>query len=218
MGDIDLVVRYLPVLIAGTITTLKLSGLSLVFGTILGLVVGLGRTSRGRIPHALATAYVELFRSVPILLQLFFIYYALPILFRIDIPSYPAAIAALSIYCSAYMAEVVRTGLQSVAAGQWEAASSLGMDHPAVLRYVIIPQAVRVAIPPAIGVYVFTIKDSSLASVIGFTELTGSGLAIRESAFGHGTFGVLMTVAGIYFVLAFSLSLLGQYAHRRIRI
>lgn len=218
MGDVDLVLHYLPVLASGAVTTLQLSSLSLVLGTILGLVIGLARTSHRRTPRVLATGYVELFRSIPILLQLFFIYYALPILFRLDIPSYPAAIAALSIYCSAYMAEVVRTGIQSVAVGQWEAAASLGMDYLTMLRYVVIPQAVRVAIPPAISVYVFTIKDSSLASVIGYVELTGSGLAIRESAFGHSTFGVLMTVAGIYFLMAFSLSLLGHYAHRRVRI
>lgn len=218
MADINLVVGYLPVLLAGAVTTIELSSLALIFGTILGLLVGLARNSRRRWLRVFATGYVELFRSVPILIQLFFIYYALPLILRIDIPSYPAAITALSLYCSAYMAEVVRAGIESVHHGQWEASLSLGMTYTKAIRYVILPQAVRVALPPAISVYVFTIKDSSLASVIGYVELTGAGLAIRESAFGAGTFGVLLTVAGIYFFMAFSLSLFGQYVHRRIRI
>ncbi len=218
MGDFQTVVHYFPVLLAGAVVTLKLSSLSLLIGTLLGIIVGLMRSSRHRLLRLPASLYVEIFRSVPILLQLFFVYYALPLVVGIDLPSYPAAITALSLYCSAYMAEVVRTGVESVARGQWEASYSLGMRYLSALRYVIMPQALRVALPPAIGVYIFTIKDSSLASVIGYLELTGSGLAIRESNFGQSTFGVFMVVAAIYFIIAYSLSLAGQALERRIRI
>jgi len=116
------------------------------------------------------------------------------------------------------LAEVVKTGIESVARGQWEASSSLGMRYLGAVRYVILPQALRVALPPAVGVYIFTIKDSSLASVIGYLELTGSGLAIRESSFGRGTLGVLMVVAAIYFIIAFSVSSVGQSLERRIKV
>jgi polar amino acid transport system permease protein len=216
--DLKLVIDYLPVLLAGAITTLQLASAALVGGTILGFFVGLMRSSRLRWLRWPATAYVELFRSVPILLQLFFVYFALPLLLRIDVPNYAAAVTALSLYSSSYMAEVVRTGVESVAHGQWEASYSLGMRYPAVLRFIIVPQAIRVAVPPAIGVYVFTVKDSSLASIIGYLELTGAGLAIRETGFGQGTLGVLLAVAAMYFVLAYSLSLGGRYLERRIRI
>lgn len=208
--DLSLVISYFPVLLGGAFTTLQLAGAALLGGTILGLVVGLMRTSQLPWLRWPAAAYVEFFRSIPILLQLFFVYFALPLLFRIDVPSYPAAVIALSLYSSSYMAEVVRTGVESIAHGQWEASFSLGMRYPAVLRHVILPQAIRVAVPPAIGVYVFTVKDSSLASIIGFRELTGTGLAVRETGFGQGSLGVLLVVAAMYFVIAFSLSRLGR--------
>jgi len=113
------------------------------------------------------------------------------------------------------MAEIVRSGIQSVAKGQWEAARSLGLSYYRTMRHVVLPQALRVMIPPTIGVYVSTIKESSLASIIGFVELLGQGMAIRESNAGRSTADVLVAVAFGYFVMCFALSRLGLYLERR---
>ena len=132
-----------------------------------------------------------------------------------DIPPYPAAISALSLHCSAYMAEIVRSGIQSIPKGQWEAAASLGLPYYRTMRLIVLPQALRVMIPPTIGVYVSTIKESSLASIIGFVELLGQGMAIRESNARRSTADVLVAVAFGYFVICFSLSQLGRHLERR---
>ncbi len=218
MTELQLLLKYLPVLETGAIVTLQLSSLSLLFGSIVGVLVGMMRSSRRLIFRGPATVYVELFRSVPILLQLFFIYYGLPLVFGIDIPSYPAAILALSLYCGSYMAEVVKSGIESVPIGQWEASYSIGMRYLAAFRHVILPQAARVALPPAVSVCIITIKDSSLASVIGFLELTGTGIAIRQSTYGKDIGGILLAVAAIYFIINYSISLAGQALEKRVHI
>ncbi len=205
---------YLTLLLEGAAITLELSLGALILGTAGGVMLGLLRTTRIRALHALPLAYVEIVRSIPFLILLFFIYYGLPLALNTDIPAYPAAIAALSIYCSAYMAEVVRAGLQSVPPGQAEAAAALGLRYRQIVRLVILPQAMRLMVPPTIGVYISTIKESSLASVIGFVELLGTGNEIRESNAGRGTGGALVFVAICYFVICFALSRLGRSAER----
>lgn len=112
------------------------------------------RTASAAPVRTLPLAYIEIVRSTPFLVLLFFIYYGLPLALNTDIPAYPAAIAALSIYCSAYMAEVVRAGLQSAPRGQAEAAAALGLRYRSIMRLVILPQAMRVMVPPTIGVYI----------------------------------------------------------------
>jgi ABC-type amino acid transport system permease subunit len=132
-----------------------------------------------------------------------------------DIPPYPAAIAALSVHCSAYMAEVVRSGIESIPKGQWESAAALGLPYYRVMRLIVLPQALRVMIPPTIGVYVSTVKESSLASIIGFVELPGQGMAIREANALRSTADVLVAVAFGYFAMCFSLSQVGRYFEHR---
>jgi polar amino acid transport system permease protein len=113
------------------------------------------------------------------------------------------------------MAEVVRSGIESIPKGQWEAASSLGLPYYLIMRLIVLPQALRVMIPPTIGVYVNTIKESSLASIIGFVELLGQGMAIREANALRGSADVLVAVAVGYFVICFSLSQVGRYLEHR---
>jgi His/Glu/Gln/Arg/opine family amino acid ABC transporter permease subunit len=208
-------VSYFLLLLKGVLVTLELSLGALILGTAGGLVLGLLRTARLRVVRALPLAYIEIVRSTPFLILLFFIYYGLPLALNTDIPAYPAAVAALSVHCAAYMAEVVRAGLQSVPSGQTEAAAALGLRYRHIMRLVIIPQALRVMVPPTIGVYISTIKESSLASVIGFVELLGTGTAIRESNVGRGTADVLAFVAVCYFVVCFTLSRLGRWVEGR---
>jgi len=206
---------YLYLLVKGALVTLELSFGALILGTAGGVLLGLLRTARTRPLRALPLAYIEIVRSTPFLILLFFIYYGLPLALNADIPAYPAAIVALSVHCSAYMAEVVRAGLQSVPLGQTQAAAALGLRYRQIVRLVILPQAMLVMVPPTIGVYISTIKESSLASVIGFVELLGTGAAIRESNAGRNTADVLGFVAFCYFVICFALSRLGRWLERR---
>jgi|SRR5579863_533682 len=206
---------YLVLLLKGALVTLELSLIGLAIGSAVGVVLGLMRRSRFGPLKVMALLYIESIRSTPFVILLFFIYYALPLALNIDISPYLAAIAALSLHCSAYMAEVVRSGIDAVVKGQWEAAYALGLNYPRVLRLVILPQAVRIMIPPTIGVYISTLKESSLASIVGFVELLGQGMAIRESNVGRNTTDILIAIALGYFFMCYSLSRLGRYVERR---
>jgi len=206
---------YVVLLLKGAVVTLELSLGGLVIGSVLGLVLGLMRRSRFGGLRALALLYIEALRSTPFVILLFFIYYALPLALNLDIPPYLAAISALSLHCAAYMAEVVRSGIDAVVKGQWEAAYALGLTYRRVLGLVVLPQALRIMVPPTIGVYISTLKDSSLASIIGFVELLGQGMAVRESNVGRNTTDILLAVAIGYFIMCYSLSRLGRYVERR---
>lgn len=206
---------YLVLLLKGALVTLELSLAGLLIGSTVGVVLGLMRRSRFGTLSAVALLYIETLRSTPFVILLFFIYYALPLALNTDIPPYLAAIAALSLHSSAYMAEVVRSGIDAVVKGQWEAAYALGLNYRRVLGLVILPQALRIMVPPTIGVYVSTLKESSLASIIGFVELLGQGMAIRESNVGRNTTDILIAIAFGYFVMCYSLSRLGRYVERR---
>jgi polar amino acid transport system permease protein len=206
--------NYLLLLLKGFAITLELSLGSLVFGSLGGVLLGAMRSSSWRALKGVALVYIETVRSIPFVILLFFVFFAVPLAFDFDIPPYPAAITALSVHCSAYMAEIVRSGIESVPKGQWEAAASLGLPYVRIMRHIVLPQALRVMIPPTIGVYVSTIKESSLASVIGFVELLGQGMAIREANSLRNTADVLVAVAFGYFVICFSLSQTGRYFER----
>ncbi|HTZ35544.1 MAG TPA: amino acid ABC transporter permease [Stellaceae bacterium] len=206
---------YLLLLLRGVVVTLELSLGALVIGSVVGILLGAMRSSRRRPLRLAALVYIEALRSTPFVILLFLMYYAMPLALNIDIPPFPAAISALSLHCSAYMAEVVRSGIESVAKGQWEAAAALGLGYRRIMRFVVLPQALPVMIPPTIGVYISTIKESSLASIVGFVELLGQGMAIRESNAGRGTADVLVAVAFGYFAICYSLSRLGRYIEGR---
>lgn len=207
--------QYVLLLLDGAGITLKLSLGALAIGSAAGTVLGAMRASRILVLRAVSLVYVEALRSTPFVILLFLMFYAMPLALDIDIPPYPAAISALSLHCSAYMAEVVRSGIESVPKGQWEAAASLGLGYSRIMRLIVLPQALKIMIPPTIGVYVSTIKESSLASIVGFVELLGQGMAIREAHAGRGTADVLVAVALGYFAICYSLSLLGSRFERR---
>jgi len=210
-----IVLRFFDVLLRAAAITIWISWLALLLAAVVGSVVGLGRTARWRPIRIVAVAYAEIFRSIPTLVQLFFVYYGITFIFALDLSPFTAATIALALEASALMSEVVRAGLQSVPRGQTEAALSSGMRMWQVQCYVIWPQAIRVMIPPAVGVYVSTIKASSLASVIGYVELTRAGLLIRESQ--RGGMLILVAVAAIYVIINYGISLVGAGLERRFR-
>ena len=192
-------VVFAGMLLKGALVTIYLSALSLLLALVLGIILGILRTSRNVILRNVVRVYVELFRSLPLLLLMFLMFFAAPVVLRLDVPPFTAVIVSLVLYVGAYMTEIVRGAIESVHHAQWEAAYSLALRPTQVLRYVIMPQAVRVAIPPTVGLLVGSIKDSSLASAVGYVELTRAGLTIRNVTM--TSFGVLFVVAAIYFVI-----------------
>jgi His/Glu/Gln/Arg/opine family amino acid ABC transporter permease subunit len=207
---------YAPLLLKAAAITLWISWLALLLGGIVGGLVGMARTSEWRTVRALALIYTETFRSIPIIVLMFFCYFGLPLMLNIDLPAFAAAVVALGLEASALMSEVVRGGIESVASGQRDAGRSLGLRNSQIMRLIVGPQASRVALPPTIGVYIAVLKDSSIASIIGYVELTKSGLLIRDAT-GHG-FEVLAGVFVLYFVMNYTISLVGRALERKYRI
>ena len=209
------VAAYWYVFMKGVGITLWISWLALLLGGLLGFGIGMLRLSRWRIVSALAVVYCEIFRSVPPLVLFFGTYYGLSFAFQLDLSPFTAATIALTATASALMSEVVRAGIEAIGRGQWEAAYSSGMRYRQVFRHVVWPQAIRIMLPPSIGVYISTLKDSSLASIIGYVELTKSGLLVRETT--GISFEVLLIVSVLYFIINYSISQVGAALERRFR-
>jgi polar amino acid transport system permease protein len=202
-------------LLQGLWNTLRLCGLGLVLGSAIALFVGLARTSRRPWLWVPAAAYVEIIRDSPILMQLYVIFFALPILLKVEVPIFWAGVAALVVNGSAFLSEIVRAGIQSVGRDQWDAARSLGMGYVQVMRWIVLPQAVRVMIPPGVGLLIGLVKDSSVVSVLSYVELTRAGQILMEKTF--LSFQVFGIVAALYFAICYPLSRLARYSERRLQ-
>jgi polar amino acid transport system permease protein len=203
-------------LLRGAQLTLSISILGMLVGSLIGVVFGLFRASKNSVMRNVSRIYVEIFRSSPLIIQLFIIYYGMPILLNKDISAYSTAFIAMTLYTSAYMAEVFKASIEAINITQWESAYSLGLSYPTVAIRIILPQALKIAIPPSIGVLILVIKDSSLASVVGFTELTRMSNIVRAQTF--TTFDVYAVAALLYFVICYSISLLGSLLEKRFNI
>jgi polar amino acid transport system permease protein len=196
----------------GLWVTLEISALSLLFALALGLVAGLGRVAKNPTAHDLATAYVELVRGTPLLVQIFIFYFFVGTV--LDLSAFAAGVAALSVFTGAYIAEIVRAGIEGVPRGQMEAARSLGLTHVQAMRLVILPQALRRTLPPLAGQSINLVKDSSLVSIMALTDLTKAGREIVSSTF--SPFEVWFTVAAMYLVLTGALSWWVRRLERRM--
>lgn len=207
---------YTPLLLRAVGTTLWLSWLAVLLGAVGGILLALLRTARWRALRVPALLYTEFFRSIPILIVMFFCYFGMPLLLAADLSPFAAATIALALHASSTMSEVVRAGIQSVGRGQWEAAQASGMNYVQVMRHIIGPQAIRVVLPPSVGIFITTLKESSLASVIGYIELTKTGLLVREST--DGGFAPLLALAFLYFLINYAISLAGGALERRFHV
>ncbi|WP_199229483.1 amino acid ABC transporter permease [Azospirillum sp. TSO22-1] len=192
--------------------TLALSAIAFLGGAIAGLLIALGRTSPIKPVRLAATGYIQVFQGTPLLMQLFLVFFGATVL-GIDMNPWAAAALGLTLNASAFLGEIWRGCIQSVPRGQWEAASALGLRYPGLMRYVILPQAVKVALPPTVGYLVQLIKGTSLAAIIGFTELTRAGQIVNNATF--QPFLVFSIVAALYFVLCWPLSLLAARLEAR---
>lgn len=195
--------------------TLILSAVAFLGGALGGLLVALARTS-GRAPlHRAAAGFIQLFQGTPLLMQLFLVYFGLAVI-GLPIDPLVAAAAALTLHASAYLGEIWRGSIEAVPSGQTEAATALALSYPHRMRHVVLPQAMRVATAPTVGFLVQLIKGTSLASIIGFTEVTRAGQIVNNATF--QPFLVFGTVAALYFVLCWPLSLAARRLEARMRL
>ena len=202
-------------LLAALRWTVLLTLAAFVGGSIIGLIVAVMRVSNFWILRALAVCYIQLIQGTPLLVLLFVLFFGLPI-FGLPVLPWIAAGVAFSVYAGAFLGEIWRGALQSIPKTQWEAGGSLGLGYLQQLRYVIIPQAIRGAIPPTIGFIVQLIKNTSLAATIGFVELTREGQLTTASTF--QPFTVYMVVALLYFLMCFPLTQWSRVLERRLNV
>lgn len=207
---------YMPLLLKAALVTIWLSWLALLIAAVAGTLVALARISAFWPLRLLALLFTEFFRSIPILIVLFFVFFGIPLIFGLDLSPFAATTIALALHATSTMSEVIRAGLESVAKGQWEAARAAGMTYWQMMRHVIVPQALRVILPPSVGVYIATLKESSLASIIGYVELTKTGLLIRETM--GSSFVPLLLLALMYFLINYCISLGGAALERRFHV
>jgi len=187
--------------------------LSVLLGVLIGLFVGIARISSFRLIRWAAAVYVDFFRGTPLLVQIFLIYFAIPVITGQRMDPFMAAISACGINSGAYVAEIFRAGIQSIDEGQMEAGRSLGMTWGQTMRYIIVPQAFKRVIPPLGNEFIALLKDSSLVSVIGFEELTRRGQLIIAKT--YGSLEIWFSVAIIYLAMTLTISQFVAYLERR---
>jgi len=207
-----LTVNHLQYLLQGATWTIALSLIAFVGGGMLGLVVALCRVSPVRALRVVTAGYVQLIQGTPLLVILFMAFFGLPAL-GLNLSPLAAASFSLTVYVGAYLGEIWRGCIQAVPRAQWEAAECLALTRVQRMRLVVLPQAIRIATPPTVGFMVQIVKNTSLASVVGFVELARSGQLINNSVF--EPFLVYFTIAALYFAMCFPLSRWSQRLERR---
>jgi polar amino acid transport system permease protein len=197
---------------AGT-WTLVLSAIALAGGSMLGSGVALARISPLRPVRALAQVYLFVIQGTPLLVLLFIAYFGMAFA-GLDVPSLVAAAIAFALYAAAFLGDIWRGAMQAVGRGQWEGAAALGLGWWRTLGLVVVPQAIRIAVPPTLGFCVQLVKNTALASVIGFVELTRAGQIVSNSTF--QPLKVFLTVGAMYFVICFTLSFVTRQLEARV--
>lgn len=208
--------KYSSVFISGLYGTLWISLVTVVLGTLLGMLVALMRMGRAKLLRVISEAYIEVLRGTPILLQLYFFWIGLPKIMPFELSDTQCIVTALVINASAYISEIIRAGINAVDKGQWEAARSIGLSNVHVMTRVILPQAVKNILPALCNEFISTVKGTSLASVFFVGELMTSYKTVQSA-----TFLALqsLTIVGIiYFILNFVLSRLLKLLERRLTV
>jgi polar amino acid transport system permease protein len=210
-------IQFLPALAKGAGITAVLCIIAAVAGSLLGLVIGLMRSSSWAVVRWISAIFTNFLRGIPLLIILLFTYFALPLLIPGAIFSQMVSGAiGLTLFVSAYIGEVVRGSIEAVPKGQFEAAEALGMNFAQKFRYVIMPQAMRVIVPPWVGIILAMIKDSSLVSVIGLVELTQAGKIVGTSTM--QPLVAFVIVGAVYFVICYPLGHFGRWYEKRLKV
>jgi His/Glu/Gln/Arg/opine family amino acid ABC transporter permease subunit len=205
--------EILPFLLKGALLTIFFSATSEIIGIIVGLTTSVIRVTRIKVLSQLAVVYVDLFRGTPLLMQIIFVYYALPYL-GINLPAVVAGIVALSVNSGAYVSEIFRAGIESIDKGQTEAARSLGMSYMQAMRYVVIPQTIKRVLPPLTNEFVALIKDSSLLSVIAIAELMRTAKEMMTWKMNPSS---LTAAAVIYLIITLPLTRYVSYMEKKLK-
>lgn len=211
--DFALIVESIPFLLRGAVYTVEVSLLAISFGLVLGWLLGLAAVSGLRWLRAITWAYVQFIRGTPLLVQIFLIYFGLPV-FGIDIPAFWSGVIALGLNSGGFQAEIVRAGIESIDRGQTEAARSIGMSRVQTLLFILVPQAIRRVIPPLTNELITLTKSSSLLSAIAALELTHAGQLIIARTF--APFEIYTAVAALYLVMIALLSRVSALLERRV--
>lgn len=212
--NVDLMINSIPLLIVGAGITIQITAISVGLGLIIGMFVGIARISNVKPLRYLAAVYIDFLRGTPLLVQIFLIYFALPVVMGQRVDPFLAAITACGINSGAYIAEIFRAGIQAIDNGQMEAGRSLGMTWVQTMRYIIVPQAFKNIVPPLGNEFIALLKDSSLVSVIGFEELTRRGQLIIART--YGSLEIWTCVAIIYLIMTLTISRLVAYLEKRL--
>lgn len=210
--DWSVIPRNMDVFIDGALKTLEISAIAILLAIPIGVLFGLGRISKNKIIYFISSTYIEIMRGVPLLVLLLWIFFVLGQFVRLG--SYWSAIIGLALFAAAFIAEIVRSGIQGVPKGQMEAARSLGMSHTKAMTHIILPQAFRRVLPPLASQFIMLIKDSSLVSIIAATDLTLNAKNLVATSF--ASIEVYTFVALVYFIMTFSLSLIIRYFEKRL--
>jgi polar amino acid transport system permease protein len=208
-------IRSLPFFLKGVWMTVAVSGLSLIFGTIIGFITGILRAGRNKPARYIIGAWVDLIRGTPFLVQVFIIFFILPSI-GIELEAFPAAVIALTNLTASFICEIVASGILAVDKGQREAATASGLTQYQQLRFIVLPQAMRTIMPPLVGQYVLLIKDSSVVSAIGVVDITRVGwLTVQRIPEGMMVFGL---VGILYFAICYPLINLSGFLERRMTV
>jgi arginine/lysine/histidine transport system permease protein len=213
--DFSFITKYYPFFINGAKFTIIISFFAVILGVVGGVIIALMKMSKNKILKGVSSAYVEFIRGTPSLVQLYIVVYGLPNA-GIHIPDIVAGVIALGINSSAYVAEIVRAGIQAVDRGQMEAARSLGMKEGKAMRYIIIPQAIKNILPALGNEFIVVVKESSIVSIVGIHELMYNADTVRSVLF--KPFIPLVIAALIYFVITFTLSRIVRKFEGRLKL
>jgi polar amino acid transport system permease protein len=195
--------------------TVLLSLIAFIGGGLVGLTLLVARITQSRVLQQTVAAYVQIFQGTPLLMQLFLAYFGMA-LFGLDTSAWSAAVVALTLYSSAFLAEIWYGCVKAIPKGQWEAAQSLALNFGEQLRYVVFPQAARIAIAPTVGFLVQVVKGTALTSVIGFVELTKAGTMITNATF--KPFVVYSCVGLLYFAICYPISLYARSLESKLNV
>jgi His/Glu/Gln/Arg/opine family amino acid ABC transporter permease subunit len=208
---------YLPYLLQGAVITIEIAAIGIIFGSIFGILVGLGRVSRNSLLSQISRFYIWIIRGTPLLLQLFVIHFAIPSAFpALTLPPFVSACIALSLNAAAYIAEIARGAIESIDKGQMEAARSLGLSSSQSMRRVIIPQAFRRMLPPLGNEFIALIKESPLVSTIALYDLLRTGQQIISSTYRYSE--VFLLVGLIYLLLTTVMSYIVRKIENKVGV
>lgn len=208
--------NYWQFFVTGVGVTIELAIVSIILGTVLGIMLAMAKRSKVWILNLLSKAFIGFIRDTPLLAQIYIVYIALPAVTGLSVPDFVTGAVALTLYSSAYIAEIIRGGIQSLPAGQSEAAASLGMTSRQVMRDIILPQAFKNILPALGNQFIGNVKDSSLVSVLGITDLMYQAQTVRGST----ALGLqpILVASGLYLIMTWLLNRVLSYGERRMSV